>query len=137
MRPDQQIRLNELLLAREAQFVRVHELAAKLLGEPYPFFKPPLPSDARGKRKAAAPRPALGARERLRRLEEGEAAYRVTYRQFDQVVTEEHDALEAIRTLCASQGAQLQVVRIETLDAGGGVKDVLFASEPTAAGDGV
>ncbi|MES2696573.1 MAG: hypothetical protein V4773_24100 [Verrucomicrobiota bacterium] len=123
----QQIRLNQLLLEREAQFVRVYDLeqaAAAILGEPYPFIKPPLPSDARGKKKPSAPR--AGARDRLRRLEDGETAYRVTYRQFERTLTEEHDDLDALRTLLAAQGAQLQVLRIETLDTGGSPKEALF-----------
>ncbi len=133
MRFDHTLRLNELLLEREAQFVRVYDLeqaAAKLLGEPYPFSKPVLPSDGKGKRKVAVPRSGLvaGSRDRLRRLEDGEVAYRVTYRQFDQIVSEEHDELDAIRTLFASQGAQLQVVRVETLDAVGAVRTVIFSS---------
>ena len=128
----QTIRLNQLLLEREAQFVRVYDLeqaAAKLLGEPYPFSKPALPSDgARGKRKpAAVPRGQPGGLNRLRRLEDGETAYRVTYRQFGQTVTEEHEALEAIRTLVASQAAQLQVLEVATLGRDGGVKDVVFS----------
>ena len=126
------IRLNQLLLEREAQFVRVYDLeqaAAKLLGEPYPFSRPVLPSDgARGKRKAVpTPRGQSGTLSRLRRLEADEAAYRVTYRQFGQTVTEEHEALEAIRTLVASQAAQLHVLEVATLGRDGGVKDVVFS----------
>ena len=48
MRPDQQIQINTLLLTREELFVRVHDLeqaAAAILGEPYPFPRPALPSD--------------------------------------------------------------------------------------------
>lgn len=144
MRPDQQIRINELLLQREELFVRIHDLetaAAAILGEPYPFARPALPSDARPKRKPAAPRatsaasaapasPAALARDSLRRLEGLESAYRVTYRRFGQVVTEVHDDLEAIRTLLASQGANLTVTRIETVDFGGRPKAVLLPAAP-------
>lgn len=127
MTPVQQIQINQLLLDREAQFVRVYDLeqaAAQILGEPYPFTKPPLPSDNRGKKKAASPKAV--ARDRLRRLEDGETAYRVTYRQFSQTLTEEHDDLDALRTLLAAQGASLQVLRIETLDTGGRPKEALY-----------
>jgi hypothetical protein len=118
----QQIRLNQLLLEREALFVRIHACeqgAAKLLGEPYPFERPPLPSDQRGKRKAA--KAGGPGRDALRRLESGEVAYRVVYQNFGREVTEEHDAVEALRVLLASQTAQLQVVRVETIDAAGAV----------------
>ncbi len=126
MTPAQQIQINQLLLDREAQFVRVYDLeqaAAQILGEPYPFTKPSLPSDNRGKKKTAG-KPA--SRDRLRRLEEGETAYRVTYRQFSQTMTEDHDDLDALRTLFAAQGANLQILRVETLDTGDRPKEALY-----------
>ncbi len=125
----QQIRLNQLLLEREALFVRVHaceQAAAKLLGEPYPFERPPLPSDQRGKRKAA--KTGGVGRDALRRLEPGEVAYRVVYQNFGREVTEEHDEVEALRILLASQTAQLQVVRVEAVDAAGAVMAVLVGT---------
>jgi hypothetical protein len=127
--PDaRQIRVNELLLEREAQFVRVYDLeqaAAKILGEPYPFTKPPLPSDQRRKAKSA-PRAAAAARESLRRLEDGEAVFRISYRHSQRECVEEHDNLDALRALVAAQGARLVVDRIETLRADGTVAAVLF-----------
>lgn len=138
MRADQQIQINGLLLQREELFVRVHDLetaAAAILGEPYPFTRPPLPSDTKLKRKSTAPRsaapasppsPAALAREALRRLEGLETAYRVTYRRFGQIVQEDHDDLDALRTLLASQGANLTVTRVETIDLGGRTKAILL-----------
>ena len=137
MRADQQIQINGLLLQREELFVRVYDLeqaAAALLGEPYPFTRPALPSDLRLKRKPT-PRPSersggfpppSAPRESLRRLEGLETAYRVTYRRFGQVVAEDHDDLDALRTLLASQGAHLTVTRIETIDLGARTKAVLL-----------
>lgn len=122
----QQIRLNQLLLEREALFVRIHDCeqaAARLLGEPYPFERPSLPSDQRGKRKAV--KAGGPGRDPLRRLEPGEAGYRLVYRSFGREVTEEHEDVEALRTLLASQTAQLQVVRLETVSAAGTVVAVL------------
>ncbi len=147
MRTDQQIRINELLLQREELFLRVHAAEteiARILGEPLALPRPPLPSDRRGKRKAApavaaspdapsasalaaaadAPRPRAGA-EKLRRLEDGEQAYRVVYRQFGRETVELHQEFSALATLLAGQGAQLQVERIETVDAAGAVRAVL------------
>lgn len=137
MRADQQIPINTLLLTREELFVRVYELeqaAAAILGEPYPFKRPALPSDVRRKRKptprlperSAGFPPPSAARESLRRIEGLETAYRVTYRRFGQVVTEDHDDLDALRTLLASQGAHLTVTRIETIDLGGRTQAVLI-----------
>lgn len=129
MNVDRQILLNRLLLEREAQWVRIHaaeQAVAALLGEPYPWTRPALPSDQRGRRKAAgATRAAAAPRERLRKLEERETTYRVVYRQFGKTVTELHAELEALRTLLAAQGANLAVERIETLDAAGAVVAVL------------
>jgi hypothetical protein len=138
MRADQQIQINGLLLSREELFVRVHDLeqaAAAILGEPYPFTRPPLPSDTKLKRKPTArpsersgglQPPSAAARESLRRLEGLETAYRVTYRRFGQVVTEDHDDLDALRTLLSSQGANLTVTRVETIDLGARTKAVLL-----------
>ena len=137
MRADQQIPINTLLLTREELFVRDYELeqaAAAILGEPYPFKRPALPSDVRLTRKptprlperSAGFPPPSAARESLRRIEGLETAYRVTYRRFGQVVTEDHDDLDALRTLLASQGAHLTVTRIETIDLGGRTQAVLI-----------
>jgi hypothetical protein len=128
MRPDQQIQINSLLLDREELFVRIHDIeqaAAALLGEPYPFTRPVLPSDARSKRKPTAPR-AASPGDALRRLEGLETAYRVTYRRFGQIVTEDHDDLDALRTLLSARGANLAVTRLETIDLGGLPKAVLL-----------
>ena len=57
MSADSQIRINALLLQREALFVRIHEIersVSALLREPYPFTRPALPSDQRVKRKTPA-----------------------------------------------------------------------------------
>lgn len=127
MRPDQQIQINTLLLQREELFVRIHDLeksAAALLGEPYPWVRPPLPSDPRNKRKSSSARTA--ARDPLRKLEGLETAYRVTYQRFGQSVQEDHDDLEALRTLLAAQGKNLAVTRLETIDLGGRTKAVLI-----------
>lgn len=136
MRRDQQIRINELLLQREELFLRIHAAeteASRLLGEPFPFIRPALPSDRRAKRKpgapspvAATPRPPKSPADALRRLEEGETAYRVTYRQFSQTVVETHHEHAALATLLASQVAHLQVLRIETLDAAGAVRATIL-----------
>jgi hypothetical protein len=132
MRPAQQIQINDLLLQREERFVRIHDIeqaAAALLGEPYPFSRPALPSDAKPKRKPAAPRPTSPG-DPLRRLEGLETAYRVTYRRFGQIVTEDHDDLDALRTLLSAQGANLTVTRIETTDIGGRTRAVLLDTSP-------
>ncbi len=132
MRSDQQIQINRLLVQREECFVRIHELehaAATILGEPFPFTRPPLPSDLPFRRKSTPARPTA-QRDLLRRLEGTETAYRVTYQRFGQTVQEDHDNLDALRTLLASQGAQLRVIRIETIDFGDRARSVLLELSP-------
>lgn len=143
MRRDQQIRINELLLQREELFLRIHAAeteAARIFGEPYPFTtRPALPSDRRSKRKAGvaptspsssvefAPAPPAGAPPSvLRRLDDTEAAYRVTYRQFGQTHVETHLDHAALATLLACQSARLEVIALETLDAHAAVRARLF-----------
>lgn len=135
MRSDQQILINGLLLQREELFLRIHELesaADAILGEPYPFVRPVLPSDNRGKRKAGATARAA-AKDPLRRLEPDEAAFRVTYRRFGQTVQEEHDEVDALRTLLTAQGKTLVVTRIETIDLAGRTKAILLERADTTA----
>jgi hypothetical protein len=102
----------------------------RIMSGDYPFTPFELPSNRRAKRKtvpartAPAPAPAEAtarATITLRRLEAGETRYRVTYRQFAQVVVEEHSDFEAVRTLLACQSSHLQVQKLETLRADGSV----------------
>ena len=131
MSADSQIRINALLLQREALFVRVHEIegaVSKLLREPYPFTRPALPSDQRVKRKTPVRTAVTSAKDKLRKLEPDETGYRVTYRQQGQIRVETHDSSDALRTLLAAQNAQLEVQLIETVDAVGTVKAVLHGT---------
>ena len=131
MSADSQIRINALLLQREALFVRVHEIegaVSKLLREPYPFTRPALPSDQRVKRKTPVRTAVASAKDKLRKLEPDETGYRVTYRQQGQIRVETHDSSDALRTLLAAQNAQLEVQLIETVDSTGTVKAVLHGT---------
>lgn len=131
----QKIRVNALLLEREALFVRIHaceQAAAGLLGGPYPFERPPLPSDQRVKRKTGAGKGGAGARDPLRRLEADEVAFRVTYQQGGHEVVETHAEVDALRALLAGQTSQLQVRRVETVDAAGVIRATLVG--PAAPG---
>ncbi|EIP97781.1 hypothetical protein OpiT1DRAFT_02229 [Opitutaceae bacterium TAV1] len=130
---DQQIRINALLLEREALFVRVHDLeraAAKILGEEYPFTRPLLPSDVKAKTRPKKKPARAPATDPLRKLEPGETAWRVTWTHAGQEYQETHDNADALRTLLASQGGQLRVTRLETVDAAGDTRAVLLGSNP-------
>lgn len=131
MTTTQQIRIHELLLEREALFARIHACereASRLLGEPYPFTRPALPSDQKAKRKGGASRNTGAQRDPLRRLEEGESHYRVTFNNLGREFAEDHDELEALRTLLACQTEHFRVLRIETIDAEGRTKASLWSS---------
>jgi hypothetical protein len=137
MRRDEQIRVNELLLQREELFLCIHAAETevnRILGAAFPFSLPELPSLRRGKRKASDIRPTSTAKpakspaDTLRRLEDSESGYRVTYRQFSKILVEDHQEFEAIRTLLACQGANLHVQAIETLATDGTVGVSLFRS---------
>jgi len=133
MSADSLIRTNALLLQREALFVRIHEIersVSSLLREPYPFTRPALPSDQRVKRKTPARSTAASAKDKLRKLDPDadETGYRVTYRQQGQVRVELHDSPDALRTLLAAQGAQLEVLLVETIDSTGTTKVVLHGN---------
>lgn len=133
MTTEKKIRVNALLLEREALWVRIHaceQAAARLLGEPYPFERPGLPADQRVKRRAGPAKGGAAARDPLRRLEAGETAFRVTYRNFGREVVEEHGEVDALRVLLASPTAQLQVLRVETIDAAGACRAILVESAP-------
>jgi hypothetical protein len=137
MQRDQQIRINDLLLQREELFLRIHAAeteATRLLGSPFPFVRPALPSDFRSKKKPSAPRkpPAPRPPEAvLRALADDETAYRVTYRQFGRTAVETHVEPAALATLLTSQTADLRVVSLETLDPAGTVRATLLRSHET------
>ena len=127
-----QSQINELLLEREELFVRIHlaeKRAAELLGEPYPFERPSLPSDPKAKRKPLPSRAkAAGPAKQLHLppLGAGQAAYRITYEQWDRVQEEVHDNAAALTLLLSCQTAGLKVLRIEVLDTSGAVASLAY-----------
>lgn len=134
MRLDQQIRVNSLLLEREELFVRVHELERRieaLLGGPYPFERPRLPSDQKARRRTLPVRSEKPAvQSPVLRYEPGEERYRIHYRHGSQSFTEEHVNLKALEQVLAAQSAALQVLRVETLTPSGEVSRVLLDKAP-------
>jgi hypothetical protein len=94
------IAINSLLIEREAEFARVHSMEAQisaLLGAEYPFEPPEvtIPSTIKkkvGKAKRAPKQAAL----KLRRLGPGEVAYRITWIDKGQRVTNEVTELKAV-----------------------------------------
>ncbi len=132
MTVDQQIALHQLLLEREALFLRVHLLERRieeLLGVPYPFPPPPaLPS--------RRPLPKIPRRQfkpptspTLRELEEGEVAYRVTFRNGGQEWTEKHVQRKPLEALLRLPESPLCPIKIVVEYDFGGEGDVLWQKE--------
>ena len=129
MPAESQIRINTLLLEREALFLRVHELegtVSAIFGEPYPFERPPLPSDSRRKGKAKPRKAKADATIKLRKLAPDEVAYLVTYLDHENEKTEAHDTPDPLITLLATQSKTLQVQAIATIDGNGTVIEQLY-----------
>lgn len=128
---ESQIRINTLLLEREALFVHVHKLEGaidRIFGETFPYTRPPLPSDKRSKKKHKAKAKAAKTAIKLRKLDAGESAYRLIYQQGGVTLTEQHDNPDALNTLLAAQGDHLKVRSIETLDQTGTPQALLFGT---------
>ena len=129
MPAESQIRINTLLLEREALFLQVHELehaVNAIFGEPYPFDHPILPSNTRRKSKTKPRQAPADAPIKLRKLAEGEVAYRVTYLDHGDEKTEAHDTPDPLTTLLASQSKTLQVQTIATIDGKGTILEQLY-----------
>ena len=117
--------------------MRVHAIeaaAAAILGEPFPFSRPKLPSDQRGKRKASV-RAAGGVKTKLklRKLDADETAYRVTYSlggDGAETRVAEYDDADALTTLLGAQSGKIQVQAVVTIDAAGTVKAWLQGAAP-------
>ncbi len=130
------MRVDRLLLAREAELARIHAIEGEIesiLGQPYPFDPPPagLPSLARRKtRKRPAARKAKRASAAqaappVRPLRPGETAYRVTFTGADDTPhIETHYDAEALGAFLAALAPA--VLRIETVDAEGGTVEAII-----------
>lgn len=138
-----QARINELLLEREELLLRIHRVetrAAELLGEPWPFERPPLPSDPKPRRKGSAavrgkagsvplavqatlpqPTPTDGEVSSqftpyvpgpLRPLAGPSDSWLVVYEQYGQRQEERHRDPAALATLLACQCPTLRVLSV-------------------------
>jgi hypothetical protein len=114
------IAINSLLIEREAEFARVHSIEAQisqLLGAEYPFDPPEVivPSTTR-KKPVKASRAAKVAPIKLRRLVQGEIAYRFTWIDKGQTVTNELTELKAVDALINDALPGMKLLKVETLD---------------------
>jgi hypothetical protein len=119
--PAELITINSLLIERDAAFARVHTLESQiseLLGEAFPFEAPNLTLPSTLKRKPSKPPKAKRQAKALkpRRLNEGEAAYRITYIEKGQTSENTVTDLRGLEPLFAESLFDMQLLKIETID---------------------
>jgi hypothetical protein len=127
------IAINSLLIEREAEFARVHSIEAEisaLLGAEYPFEPPEvtIPSTIK-KKPSKTKRSAKEAPIKVRRLVDGEVAYRFTWIDKGQTVSSELTELKAVDNLINDTLPGMKLLKIETLDFDSATVQVLYASE--------
>lgn len=114
------IAINSLLIEREAEFARVHAIEtqiSELLGAPYPFEPPEvtIPSTIK-KKPTKAKKTTQAAPLKVRRLTPEEAAYRFTWLDKGQNVSNEVTDLRAVEALIYDVLPGMKLLRVETLD---------------------
>ncbi len=130
----QRIRLQELLLQREALYARVSQIEARIhhiFGAEYPLPPPPVdvaPSGAQAtKSKKPAPKAKL-ASPQLRALEPGETAYRVRFTEESGAADEIHQDKRSLAGFLDTPVGRQMIESIETLDAEGKPCERLWSS---------
>lgn len=127
------IAINSLLIEREAEFARVHSIEAQiseLLGAEYPFDPPEVivPSTIK-KKPIKAKKAAKVAPLKIRRLADGEIAYRFTWIDKGQTVTNELTELKAVDTLIGDALPGMKLLKVETLDFDSATIETLYSNE--------
>ncbi|MEO0795237.1 MAG: hypothetical protein AAFX93_08755 [Verrucomicrobiota bacterium] len=127
----QRIRLQELLLKREALYARVYQTEQKIhqvFGETYPLTPPPidLPSANRQKTKPKRAAKKKSAPPRIRNLIKGETAYRVRYGGATDATEETHTDRKSIEVLLRIPAVRSTIASIETIDSGGKLREFIF-----------
>ncbi|CAA6677417.1 MULTISPECIES: hypothetical protein [unclassified Lentimonas] len=127
------IAINSLLIEREAEFARVHSIEAQiseLLGAEYPFDPPEVIVPSTIKKKPTKAKKAAKAKPlKVRRLADGEIAYRFTWIDKGQTVTNELTELKAIDTLIDDALPGMKLLKVETLDFDSATIETLYSNE--------
>lgn len=139
----QRVQIDDLLLQREAQLLRVHDCEAaieEILGQAYPFPDPPplpsrqkrrRPSKAARAKKTGGPKPLA-----LPPLSEGETAYRLIYRDSGHERSEEHMDAEALERWLDRPHRSIEVLGIQTIGADGKPRRTLDTAIRRSEGKG-
>ena len=127
------IAINSLLIEREAEFARVHSIEtqiSELLGAEYPFDPPEVIVPSTIKKKASkAKRTAKAAPLKIRRLAAGEVAYRFTWIDKSQTVTNEVTELKSVDALINDALPGMKLLKVETLDFDSATIETLYETE--------
>ena len=127
------IAINSLLIEREAEFARVHSIEAQiaaLLDAEYPFNPPEVLIPSTIKKKASkAKRDAKATPIKIRRLAEGEIAYRFTWIDKGQTVINELTDLKAVNELIHDSLPGMKLLKVETLDFDSAIVQTLYEVE--------
>ena len=124
------IAINSLLIEREAEFARVHsieEQISALLGAEYPFDPPEVTIPSTIKKKASkAKRAAKEVPIKVRRLADDEVAYRFTWIDKGQTVSNELTDLKAVDALINDALPGMKLLKVETLNFDSATVQVLY-----------
>lgn len=130
--PEELIAINSLLIQREAAFARVHTVEARIAellgGESYPFEAPAVILPSSIKKKATKAKKSNQAKNKPlkpRRLNDDEAAYRLTWIDKGQQTEQSATDLKSITTLLNDSLPGLKLLKIETVDINGEVVETL------------
>lgn len=126
-----EILLNELLLKREECFdvvYNVEEQIEAILGEPIDFEIPfKLPSMEKRKVKKVAKKVVKKAPFKLRKLENNESIYQITYNKGFETFIEKQIDPSPIEVLLQNPPSSVKILKIETLSSDGTVIDELYS----------
>lgn len=132
--PEELIAINRLLIEREAEYARLHRVESRinaLLGGAYPFEAPQaeFPSSIKKNTVKAKKAPAKAKPIKARRLNEGEAGYRL--RWIDQGQHNEQSAtdLKQVKELLNHTLPGMKLLKIETVDIRGNAVETLFENQ--------
>jgi hypothetical protein len=130
--PEELIAINSLLIEREAALARVHITESRineLLGGEYPFEAPgvTLPSSIKKKAtKKAKKTQAKAVAIKPRRLNTGEAAYRITWTEKGQTSEQNATELKHLNALLEETLPSMKLLKIETVDLNGEPVETLY-----------
>lgn len=124
------LQLNELLIKREGEFLRVQQCEkaiAGILDGQFPIPPPPeLPSTRSKNKTASKSRVQTGdPPQRVRTLTAGETGYQIHYQQAEEQHTDATADRKVMQWLLRPQ-SDWKILRIETIDFAGEIQETLF-----------